>query len=294
MRSANPEGPKGMSIKKLPQLTNFDLPERFDVIMDGERLKDWKPELDMVNLAPDGATVIEIFDAIGADPFFGGVSARYVAAQLRSAKDVVVNINSPGGSYMEGVTMFNLLAQHRGKVTVNILGQAASAASIVAMAGDEKNMAPASVLFIHNVHADVYGDRHDFAEISDLLTKLDTSLGSIYVEASGQTSRKVADMLDAETTLTAEDAVKLGFADKILAAADVTTNSRLKNEAQTIRADRMIEFALRNQFPGLTRSTFHEVKNAFRDGKPGAVITATRDAGLGELTAELRQMLVDL
>lgn len=282
-----------MTIKKLPTFINFELPERFDVVMDGERIKDWNPALDFVN-AVEGATVIEIFDAIGADPFFGGIGSRQVAAQLRGADAVVVNINSPGGSYMEGVAIFNMLVQHPGKITVNVLGQAASAASIVAMAGDEVNMAPASLLFVHNVHADVYGDRNDLSDIADLLAKLDASLGAIYAAASGQTPRKIADMLDEETTMTADEAVKLGFASKILAAAAVTQNTRLKNEAQTIRADRMVEFALRNQFPGLSRGTFLEVKNAFRDGKPGAAITPMRDAGFGEAADALRRMIASL
>lgn len=283
-----------MTVKKLPLFTNFELPERFDVVMDGERLKDWKPELDLANAAADGSTVIEIFDAIGADPFFGGVGSRQVAAQLRGAEAVTVNINSPGGSYMEGVAIFNMLVQHNGKVTVNVLGQASSAASIVAMAGDDVNMAPASVIFVHNVHADVYGDRNDLADVVDLLTKLDASLGAIFVAATGQSARKIAELLDEQTTLTAEEAVKLGFADKVLAAGAVTSNTRFKNEAQTIRADRMIEFALRNQFPGLSRGTFLEVKNAFREGKPGAVITPTRDAGFGEVADDIRRMIANL
>lgn len=283
-----------MSIRKLPLLTNFELPKNLDAFTDVERLKDWKPELAMENLAADGSTVIEIFDVIGEDPFFGGVSARLVQAQLRNAKDVVVNINSPGGLYTEGVAIFNLLVQHPGKVTVNVLGQAASAAAIVAMSGDDVAMAPASTLFVHNVHADAYGDRNDFAEIVELLAKLDAALGGIYVARTGQTARKIAELLDAETTLTETDAVKLGFADRILEGGAVKPSAKLKNEAQQVRADRMIEYALRNQFPGLSRSAFLDVKNAFRDGKPGALISATRDAGMGEVADDLRRLIETL
>ncbi len=149
-----------MSIKKLPTLKNFELPDGLDRGVNGERLRDWMPDLELVNLASDGKVVIDIFDEIGGDDFFGGFTARALASLLRSAKDVIVNINSPGGSYIEGVAMYNMLVQHEGEVIVNVLGQASSAAAIIAMAGDKLNMAPAAVLFIHNVHADIYADRN--------------------------------------------------------------------------------------------------------------------------------------
>lgn len=283
-----------MSIKKLPILRNFEIPEELDRGMRGDRLKDWAPDLTLENAQGEGATVIEIYDEIGGDMLFGGVTSQAVAYQLRGAKDVVVNINSPGGSYMEGVAIFNMLVQHPGKVTTNILGQASSAASIVAMAADVLNIAPAAVLFIHNVHADVYGDRNELQEVVDMLAKLDGALGGIYAARSGQKPAKISDMLDAETTMTAQEAVDMGFADAILAGGAVKANPRLKNEAETLRADRMLEHAFRNTYPGMPRTAFLQVKNAFRDGKPGAAITATRDAGLGEVASDLRKMLETL
>lgn len=294
MRRGKP-GPRPMSIKKLPLLRNFELPQEIDRGITGERLKAWSPDLELVNVDANGKTVIDIFDEIGGDDFFGiGFTSRQMAGALRGAGDVVVNINSPGGSYMEGVAMFNMLVQHPGKVTVNVIGQASSAASIIAMAGDDLNMAPAAVLFIHNVHADAYGDRHDFAEIVDMLAKLDGALGGIYAARSGQTAKKIADMLDAETTLTAEEAVTLGLADKVLDAGAVKASARLKNSAETVRADALVNHALRVAYPGMSRSALLEAKNAIREGKPSAAISTTRNAGLGEVAADIRRLIETL
>lgn len=279
-----------MSTKKLPLLKNFELPDGLDRGVNGERLRDWMPDLELVNLAAEGKVVIDLFDEIGGDMFFGGFTASMMARALQGAKDVIVNINSPGGSYIEGVAMYNMLVQHEGNVVVNVLGQASSAAAIIAMAGDELNMAPASVLFIHNVHADVYGDRNELREVADMLDKLDGALNGIYAARSGQKPSKISDMLDAETTLTAKEAVDLGLADKILGADNVKANPKIKNEAETVRADRLLEHAFRNTFPGMSRTTFLQVKNAFRDGTPGAAISATRDAGVGDLVDEIRNL----
>ena len=285
-----------MSKKQLPVLKNFELPEGLDRGVSGERLRDWMPDLELVNLAqPDGTVVIDIFDEIGGDDFFGiGFTSRMLASMLRGAKDVVININSPGGSYMEGVTMYNMLVQHDGKVVVNVLGQASSAAAIVAMSADELNMAASSVLFIHNVHADVYGDRNDLREVADELDKLDGALGGIYAARSGQKAAKIAEMLDAETTLTADEAIKLGLADALLGGDNVRKNPKLKNSAETVRADRLMEHAFRNTYPDLPRTAFLEAKNAFRDGKPGAAITTTRNAGAGDMAEEIRALAASI
>lgn len=283
-----------MSIKKLPLLKNFELPDGLDHGVNGERLRDWMPDLELVNLAAEGKTVIDIFDEIGGDMFFGGMTASMVARLLQGAKDVLVNINSPGGSYIEGIAIYNMLVQHEGTVVVNVLGQAASAAAIVAMAGDELNMAPASVLFIHNVHADVYADRNGLRGVADILDKLDGALNGIFAARSGQKSAKIAEMLDAETTLTAKEAVDLGLADKVLGADTVKASPKLKNEAETVRADRLLEHAFRNTFPGMSRTTFLQVKNAFRDGMPGAPIAATRDAGVGDLADQIRTLAASI
>lgn len=282
-----------MSLRKLPLLTNFNVPGDFDPGIMPDSLAKWTPDLALANAAAaaEDETVIEIYDVIGADMFFGGgISSRQVAAQLRGAKNVTVNINSPGGSFVEGVAIYNMLVAHPGRVTANVLGWAASAASIVAEAGDIVRMAPTSFFLIHNVQAGVDGDRHDLIETAKMLEDADRALAELYVARTGQTAAKVHGWLDAETTFSSADAIKYGFADELIAKGDVVTNASLTNQAQTVRADRMIDAAVQKMFPGLSRSDRLEVKNAFREGKPGATISPKRDAGLSDIAAEIRSM----
>lgn len=281
-----------MTLRKLPTITNFELPDGFEPGITPGNLDKWKPELDIANLASDGTTVIELYDVIGADPYFGGgVSSRNIAAQLRGAGDVTLNINSPGGSFVEGNAIYNMLVQHPGKITVNVIGWAASAASIVMLAGDEIRISPSGFVMIHNGQAGVEGDRHALREVADLLDKIDASIAELYAARTNIGKREIAAMLDDETTMTAKEAVAKGFADKILDAGAVATNAKIRNEAQAVRVDRMMELALQRAFPSLSRSDRLDLKNAYRDGKRDAVITPMRDAGLGEVAAELRRML---
>lgn len=101
----------------------------------------------------DRKPTLSIFDYIGDDGEGGGVSAKRVAGALRdlAGQDIVVEINSPGGNYFDGVAIYNLLRRHDGAVDVQILGVAASAASVIAMAGDTIAMAANSELMIHNL-----------------------------------------------------------------------------------------------------------------------------------------------
>jgi len=279
-----------MSLRKLPLIQNFELPDGFEPGIRPGNLEKWKPELEMTNAA-DAGTVIEIYDMIGGDMFFGGVTSRQIASQLRGADAVTVNINSPGGSFLEGNAIYNMLMQHPGKVTAKVVGGAASAASIVLMAADEIQIASSGFIMIHNGQAGVEGDRHDMIEVATLLEKVDEALCGIYSARTGMGKREVAKCLDAETTFSAKEAIDKGFADKILEPGAVATNAKIKNEAQSVRVDRMMEAALQRTFPGLSRTDRLDLKNAYREGKPGAVIAPTRDAGMGDIAADLRRML---
>lgn len=138
-----------MSLMKLPQINNLNIQEHScDFDMRPDALNRWDSS---VRAKSDSDNVITIYDQIGDGIFYEGVTAKRIAAALRSIgeKDVVVNINSPGGNYFEGVSIYNLLAQHKGKVTVQVVGLAASAASVIAMAGDEILMGDGAFMMIH-------------------------------------------------------------------------------------------------------------------------------------------------
>lgn len=163
---------------------------------------------------------ISILDVVGEDYWGEGVTAKRISAALRAIgeQDIVVNLNSPGGDMFEGLAIYNLLRAHSGKVTVNILGIAASAASIIAMAGDEIKMGRGAFLMIHNCWAMGVGNRHDFAKLAHDLAPFDASMTDIYVARSGQSSDVVNQMMDNETYISASEAIEKGFADSLLSA----------------------------------------------------------------------------
>jgi ATP-dependent protease ClpP protease subunit len=166
-----------------------------------------------------GATEILIYDEIG--PF--GVTAKAVRAALAEAPgDLVVRINSPGGDVFDGIAIANDLRAHPGNVRVEITGLAASAASIIAMAGDEIAMAENSFLMIHNASGLVVGTRHDMRALADVLQKIDAELARAYASRTGISTREVARMMDAETWIAATEAKDRGFADEIIAPAKVS------------------------------------------------------------------------
>ena len=149
-----------MSLKQLPELRltkALNTAETCDLLP--EAVERWSP---MAAISDDSST-ISIFDPIG-ERFDGqGVTAKRISAALRAIgqKEIVVQVNSPGGSFFEGFAIYNLLRNHNAKVTVQVMGLAASAASVIAMAGDEIQMGEGSFVMIHNAAVIAIGNRHD-------------------------------------------------------------------------------------------------------------------------------------
>ncbi|HYI43671.1 MAG TPA: head maturation protease, ClpP-related, partial [Sphingomicrobium sp.] len=117
-----------------------------------------------------GDNVITMFGEIGEDFWSDNpITAKKVAAQLRAIGDrpVEVQINSPGGDMFEGIAIYNVLREHPQEITVKVMGMAASAASIIAMAGDRIEIGAASFLMIHNCWVMAIGNRHDMRETAD-------------------------------------------------------------------------------------------------------------------------------
>lgn len=167
---------------------------------------------------------ISVFDVIGADWYGDGVTASRIAAALRSigGADVTVNINSPGGDMFEGLAIYNLLREYEGKVTVKVLGLAASAASIIAMAGDEVQIGRGAFLMIHNCWVYAMGNRHDLQQIAADMVPFDKAMNDIYGARTGLDAVTIDAMMDAETYIGGSDAVEKGFADRLLAADEIS------------------------------------------------------------------------
>jgi ATP-dependent protease ClpP protease subunit len=199
-----------------------------------------------VNAAAEQAT-ITIFDVIGAD-----VTASRVAAALRQIGDrpVTLQINSPGGDYFEGAAIYNLLRGHSKPVTAQVLGLAASAASIVTMGAGRIEMARNASLMIHNVWVLMVGDANALAAGADFLRQFDAQAAEIYGARSGLAANSVHAMMDAETWFDAGQALAQGFADGLL---DRDGDPPLTAEAATApQTKRDLETALRSD--GLSKA----------------------------------------
>ncbi|MEP9689674.1 Clp protease ClpP [Xanthomonas perforans] len=192
----------------------------------------------------DEERTISVYDVIGQDYWTGeGVTARRVAGALRAMGKgpVTVNVNSPGGDMFEGLAIYNLLREHDGEITVKVLGLAASAASIIAMAGDTVQIARAGFLMIHNAWVMAVGNRNDLIEVADTLKPFDDAMASIYAARTGQDRKSMAKLMDAETWIGGEAAIEDGFADELL-ASDQVERGAAKASASAVRR---IESALR-------------------------------------------------
>ncbi|MGY0378299.1 head maturation protease, ClpP-related [Providencia sp. PROV170] len=219
--------------------------------------------------AASSANTISVLDVIGEDYWGEGVTAKRISGALRAigSNDVVVNINSPGGDMFEGLAIYNLLRAHSGKVTVNILGIAASAASIIAMAGDEIHMGRGAFLMIHNCWSIGVGNRHDFAKLAADLEPFDKSMADICVARSGQSESVVRKLMDDETYIASSDAIAKGFADGLLAADEINDGDESpqaairKLDAALAKAEmprserRKLISALTGSMPGATSDT---------------------------------------
>lgn len=130
--------------------------------------------------------------------------------------DVTVWINSPGGDCCAAAQIYNMLQNYKGNVTVKIDGIAASAASVIAMAGTKVLMSPVSMMMIHNPATIAMGDHRDMAQAIEMLAGVKESIINAYQVKTGLSRNKISKMMDAETWMDANKAVELGFADDIM------------------------------------------------------------------------------
>lgn len=251
----------------------------------------WNP--DVRQAADESDATISILDPIGADWWGEGVTAKRIAAALRSIgeRDVVVYVNSPGGDYFEGLAIYNALREHKGAVTVKILGLAASAASVIAMAGDTIQIARAGFLMIHNCWVMAAGDRHAMRELADWLEPFDAAAVDIYAARSGIEGKKLAQMLDRETWIGGAAAIDQGFADEFLEADQIETGARQEG-GKSLRAER--KFEILAQKAGLSRSEGREILAGLKAGKRDAAQDGTPDAAVLQEVAGLLERIKQL
>jgi ATP-dependent protease ClpP protease subunit len=169
---------------------------------------------------------IVLYGTVGDDFWDEGFTAQDVLralAEVGRGTDVTVRINSPGGYVSQGVSIYNALKSHRGRVTVYVDALAASAASVIAMAGDEIIMRTGSIMMIHDPAGVTIGDvkEHEKAIVS--LDKLGDSIADIYAERTGRDAGEIRNEMREELWLTAEEAVAQKYADRLDAANENAT-----------------------------------------------------------------------
>jgi len=155
---------------------------------------------------------------IAEDSWFDDdVTPKAFKAELTAGEgDIVIWVNSPGGDCIAASQIYAMLMDYKGKVTVKIDGIAASAASVIAMAGTTVLMAPTALMMVHNPLTVAIGDSEEMQKAIDMLSEVKESIINAYEIKTGQSRAKLSHLMDAETWLNAKKAIELGFADGIL------------------------------------------------------------------------------
>ena len=136
--------------------------------------------------------------------------------------DITVWINSPGGDCVAAAQIYNMLMDYKGSVTVKIDGIAASAASVIAMAGTKVLVSPVSMLMIHNPMTVAFGNSAEMQKAIDMLASVKDSILNAYEIKTGLSRTKLSHLMDAETWMDANKAIELGFADEIMQRSAIT------------------------------------------------------------------------
>ena len=149
--------------------------------------------------------------------FDDDITPKAFKSELHAGEgDIVIWLNSPGGDCIAASQIYAMLMDYKGKITVKIDGIAASAASVIAMAGTTVEMAPTALMMIHNPLTVAIGDSEEMQKAISMLTEVKESIINAYEIKTGQSRTKLSHMMDAETWLNANKAIELGFADQIM------------------------------------------------------------------------------
>lgn len=156
--------------------------------------------------------------AIAEETWYGDevTPKQFKSELINGTGDITIWINSPGGDVFAASQIYNMLMDYKGKVTVKIDGLAASAASVIAMAGAEVLISPTGLMMIHNPMTIAYGDSEQMEKAISMLNEVKESIINAYELKTGLSRAKLSHLMDEETWFNAKKAVELGFADKIM------------------------------------------------------------------------------
>ncbi|MBR6902077.1 MAG: Clp protease ClpP [Synergistaceae bacterium] len=165
----------------------------------------------------NGGKVLRLEGPVGEYLFSESIIPKELREELAACNgDLTVWINSPGGDVFAAAEIYTMLKDYKGKITVKIDALAASAASVIAMAGDKVLMSPVAMMMIHNPSTMAYGNAQDFKQAIKTLNEVKESLINAYAEKTGLEREKISELMNAETWLSAHKALELRFIDGIL------------------------------------------------------------------------------
>lgn len=165
-----------------------------------------------------GGRVLKLNGVISDETWYGDeVTPGIFSDELHEGEgDITVWIDSPGGDCFAAAQIYNMLKDYKGKVTVRIDSLAASAASVIAMAGDTVEISPVAMMMIHNPVTLSFGNAADMQKAIDMLNEVKASIMNAYQLKTGLSRSKISKLMDDETWFNAKKAVELGFADSVL------------------------------------------------------------------------------
>ena len=181
---------------------------------------------------------ININDTIG----FWGLTHQDFTNQLNelNGKDIQLNIASFGGAVSDAFAIYNSLKSHSGRITANIYGDSASAATLIAMAADEIKMADNVMFLIHNVQGMAVGDTEEMKKTIEVMDKLNNNIVNVYKKRTGLNASKVKKFMNAEEWWTAKEAKDNGFIDKVVEPSDIIREEALVNCADERLKEKLV------------------------------------------------------
>lgn len=221
-----------------------------------------------------------LYGVLDESEFWGDeVTSQQFARDMMAlrGKNVKVRINSPGGNVFTGLAMHSIIKQHDKTVTVYIDGLAASAASVVAMAGDEVVMPAGSMMMIHNPWTIAVGESKDFRKLADDLDKIRDSLMTAYEEKTGMSREDLTTLMDEETWLSAAQAKEYGFADTVESELQVAAS--IGDGRMTVNG---VSFSM-DRFKTLPAALVAAANKQSNQPEPAGIQTASRTEDVMDL-----------
>lgn len=206
-----------------------------------EQLKKIPQQFNVKHNEENKETEVTIYGIIGNAWFSDSFSASDIDKALNEAgdNDVIINLNSPGGDAFDGISIFNRLKRHKGKVTIHVDGWACSAASVIAMAADHLIMGLGSMMMIHEASSFVWGSKTDMRKEADVLEELEEGIIDIYMTKANESREEIREKVDAETWFSAKSATDIGFADEMEGVEEEESDEdTFENEATLSAVDK--------------------------------------------------------